>query len=192
MSDRAQAATIAAILAAKPAVGVRAWLDRLAAALAAETRLAAATVADLTDRGRPRWGTRTAEDAAAYVDFWAELTTRHAVPMLRGGYADVLLLLGDRGRAREALDIYLAAARRDPEVFIPFAADFADVATAVGARMEYELVMLRFYVSQVALGEMDEDDLREAMQQVLADHAGAPGLVEEVRAITSAVLGPSR
>jgi len=85
-----QSDTIAAILAARPAGNIRAWLDRLASALDGAAALDAATIADLVARARPHWGVTSVAEAADYVDFWSRLTARHDQPALRGAYADVL------------------------------------------------------------------------------------------------------
>ncbi len=174
---------IATILAERPRDEVRGWLDRLAAALASETSLEPGTVADMVNRGRPRWGVSSADAAAAYVEFWSELTARHDSPALRAGYADVLYLLGPRERAREALDAFLAAAHRDPEVFILYSADFGDLATKLDARKEFELAKIAYYAHCVDQGCMDEADLRDSVRELLAEYPDDPELRSRLRAI---------
>jgi hypothetical protein len=178
-----QAQRIATTLAAQPKHDVRAWLQQLAAALASEASLEPDTVADLVARGRPRWGVSSADDAAAYVDFWATLSARHDAPALRGAFADVLYLLGPKPRVREALDVFLAAARRDPEVFIAYAGDFTDLAADLGATKELDLVKIRFYAHRVDQGQMDLSELQDAVREMLEAYPHDTALRDELRAI---------
>lgn len=178
-----QAEMVAAILTARSEDDIAGWLDRLTAALSAESTLQPDTVVELVARARPRWGVRSAADAAAYVAFWSHLTALHNLPALRGAYADVLYLLGPKTRAREALDVYLAAARSDPEVFIEYAGDFGDLATTLGAQLAFELAKISFYARRVDQGQMDEAELRDAVRELLAAHPDDPALREQLRAV---------
>ncbi len=123
----AVARRVAAVLAARDPADVRGWLARLGAALAGEAALDRETVDDLVARGRPRWGVRSDDDAAAYVAFWADLVRRHPEPRLLAAYADVLHLLGGPARACEALGVFCDAVRRDPPVFIEYSGDFSEL-----------------------------------------------------------------
>jgi hypothetical protein len=184
-----QSDTIAAILSARPAGDIHAWLDRLAVALDAAASLEAATIADLVARARPHWGVKSAAEAADYIGFWSSLTARHDDPALRGAYADVLFLLGPPDRRREALDLYLAAARRDPEVFIAYAGDFGDLATELDARKDFEVVKIAFYARRVDQGEMEETELRDAVRDLLAEYRDDASLRDQLRAIAHRSLG---
>jgi hypothetical protein len=112
-----QSRRIAAVLASKDGSDLRGWLARLGVALAGEATLDRETISDLVDRGRPRWGVRTRDDGAAYVELWADLVRRYPDPRLIAGYSDVLYLLGGRERACEALTVFFEAVRRDPPVY---------------------------------------------------------------------------
>lgn len=184
-----QSDTIAAILSARPAGDIRSWLDRLAAVLDGAVSLEAATIADLVARARPHWGVKSAAEAADYVAFWSRLTARHDQPALRGAYADVLFLLGPPDRHREALDLYLAAARRDPEVFIAYAGDFGDLADALDARKDFEVAKISFYARRVDQGEMDEAELRDAVRDLLAEYRDDASLRDQLRAIAHHSFG---
>ncbi|HEX4422674.1 MAG TPA: hypothetical protein VH165_32385 [Kofleriaceae bacterium] len=169
-----QSDRVAALLKAKDPADIRGWLARLGAVLDAEPTLDPATIDDLVDRGRPRWGTRTPEDATSYVAFWTELARRHPTSKILGGYADVLLLLGGRQREREALDVYLKAASGDPDVFRTYAGDFSDVAKRHGSVTElaFELATIRFYARLVDRDDMEADELQQAVRELLAKYPG--------------------
>jgi hypothetical protein len=165
-----QSRRIAAVLASKDDADIRGWLARLGVALAGEATLDRETISDLVDRGRPRWGVRTPDDGAAYIELWADLVRRHPDPRLIAGYSDVLYLLGGRERACEALAVFFDAVRRDPSVFIEYSADFSDLATQCGpdAELEFELATIAFYAYGVDKGELDVEELQESVHELLA------------------------
>lgn len=174
----AQSRQIAAVLADKDDADVRGWLARLGAALAKEPTLDRETIDDLVSRGRPRWGVRSSEDAAAYVAFWADLARRDADPRIAAAYADVLHLLGGPERACEALGVFLDAVRRDPSVFVEYSGDFSELPARCGpaAALEFELAKIAFYADGVDKDEVDLETLQEAVHEVLARHGNDPGV----------------
>jgi hypothetical protein len=145
-------------------------------ALAGEATLDRETISDLVDRGRPRWGVRTRDDGAAYVELWADLVRRYPDPRLIAGYSDVLYLLGGRERACEALTVFFEAVRRDPPVFIEYSADFSEVSAQCGpdAKLEFELATIAFYAYCVDKGEMDVEELQESVHELLARYPDDP------------------
>lgn len=183
-----QSDRVAALLQAKDPSDIRGWLAKLRVVLDAEAALDPPTVDDLVDRGRPRWGTRTPEDAASYVAFWTELARRHPVPKILGGYADVLLLLGGRQRKHEALDVYLKAAAADPDVFLKYAGDFSDVAKQLGpvTELAFELATIRFYAQLVDRDDMEVEELQQAVRELLAKYPGDQHVRQRLEDIASA------
>jgi hypothetical protein len=173
---------VAKVLAAREPDNVRGWLARLCDAIAGEPVLDGETIDDLVSRGRPRWGVRSGDDAAAYVAFWADLTRRHDDPRLAAAYADVLHLLGGPERACEALGAFLTAVRREPRLFIEYAGDFSELAERCGpeAALDFELAKVAYYARRVDHGEMDVEELQDAVHDVLARYANAPRVRERV------------
>lgn len=191
----ARLADVAKHLGAKPADGpVRSWLDRLLALLSLAAELTAGVVADLVNRARPRWGVRTVDDGAAYVDFWSTLTTRFPVPALIAVYADVLYLVGPGERAMEALQTFFAAVRREPALFVEYAGDFSDLAETLGAQRDYDLAKVTSYAHLVDRREMEEPELREALRDLLEAHGANPAVGPALRAIAhrspQRIVGP--
>lgn len=189
----AQSRRIAAVLASKDNADIRGWLARLGALLAGESALDREAISDLVSRGRPRWGVRSSEDAAAYVSFWADLTRRYPDPRIAAAYSDVLHLLGGHERACEALRVFLDAVRRDPSVFIEYSGDFSELPSQCGpaAELDFELATIAYYAYLVDKGEMDVEELQEAVHEVLARHGADPAvrarLFEIARTSTGAV-----
>jgi hypothetical protein len=189
----AQAQRIAAVLASKDSAGIAGWLARLAASLDGEPTLDRETISDLVSRGRPRWGVRSSEDAAAYLAFWADLVRRHPDPRIAAAYSDVLHLLGGHERACEALRVFLDAARRDPSVFIEYSGDFSEIPPQCGpaAELDFELATVAYYAHCVDEGEMDAAELQESVHELLARHGDDPAvrarLFEIARGVTGAI-----
>lgn len=177
-----QAQRVAQVLGAREPDNIRGWLARLGAAIAGEPALDGDTVDDLVARGRPRWGVRSSDDAAAYVAFWADLARRHDDPRLAAAYADVLHLLGGAERACEALGAFVAAVRREPRLFIEYAGDFSELAERCGpeAALDFELARTAYYARRVDDGEMDVEELQEAVREVLARYSDAPEVRERL------------
>ncbi len=181
----AQSRRIAAVLASKDDADIRGWLAGLGAALAGEATLDRETIDDLVSRGRPRWGVRTPDDGAAYIELWADLVRRYPDPRLIAGYSDVLYLLGGRERACEALRVFFDAVRRDPSVFIEYSADFSELAPQCGpgAELELELAKIAFYAYLVDKGEMDVEELQASVHELLAQYRDEPrvrGRLDEI------------
>jgi hypothetical protein len=174
----AQSRRIAAVLASKDKANIRGWLARLGASLAGDVALDRETIGDLVSRGRPRWGVRSSEDAAAYVAFWADLTRRYPDPQIAAAYSDVLHLLGGHERACEALGVFLDAVRRDPSVFIEYSGDFSELPAQCGpaAELEFEVAKIAFYAYCVDKGEMDVEELQESVHEVLARYRDDPAV----------------
>jgi hypothetical protein len=174
----AQSQRIAAVLASKDKADIPGWLARLGASLAGEPALDRETISDLVSRGRPRWGVRASEDAAAYVAFWADLMQRHPDPRIAAAYSDVLHLLGGHERACEALRVFLDAVRRDPSVFIEYSGDFSELPTQCGpaAELDFELATLAYYAHRVDEGAMDLETLQDAVHELLARHGDDPAV----------------
>lgn len=177
----AQAQRIAAMLASRPP-DVRDWLARLAAALAAEPRLEDGVIDDLVARARPRWGVRSADDAAAYVAFWRDLVQHHDDPRLLAAYSDVLYLLGGPERAYEALRLFVDAVRRYPLVFIEYAGDFSEVAERCGpaAALDFDLAKIAFYARRVDDGGMEAAELQDEVHRVLTLYREVPDVRERL------------
>jgi hypothetical protein len=189
----AQSRRIAAVLAGKDNADIRGWLARLDASLTGEHALDRETISDLVSRGRPRWGVGSSEDAAAYIALWADLTRRYPDPRIAAAYSDVLHLLGGHERACEALRVFLDAVRRDPSVFIEYSGDFSELPSQCGpaAELDFELATIAYYAYLVDKGEMDVEELQEAVHEVLARHGADPAvrtrLFEIARTSTGAV-----
>jgi hypothetical protein len=175
---------VARHLGVKPTEGpVRPWLDALLAVLATAHELPTPVVADLVARARPRWGARTVDDGAAYVELWSALATRFPVPALVAAYADVLYLVGPVDRAMEALQALFAAVRREPAIFVEYAGDFSELAEKLGAQRDYALAKVTFYAHLVDRGEMEESELRDAVRELLDAHGTDPTVRPALRRI---------
>mgnify|MGYP000724042749 CR=1 FL=1 len=160
------------------------WLARLESVLT-EPTLDQESVRALVDRGRPRWGVRDDDDASAYLAFWSRLVARYDEPRLQAASADVVYLLGGPSRSCTALAIFLAAVARDPEVFVEYSGDFVEVAKECGRvqQVDFEVAKIRFYAALVDRGELDADDLRDAVREILATYGDEPELRSRLRAI---------
>jgi len=174
----AQSQRIAAVLASKDNADIPGWLARLGASLAGEPTLDRETISDLVSRGRPRWGVRSSDDAAAYIAFWADLMRRYPDPRIAAAYSDVLHLLGGHERACEALRVFLDAVRRDPSVFIEYSGDFSELPAQCGpaAEIDFELATIAYYAHRVDEGAMDLETLQDAVHELLARHGGDPAV----------------
>jgi hypothetical protein len=192
----AQSRRIAAVLVTKDNADIRGWLARLGAALAEEAALDRETIDDLVSRGRPRWGVRSSDDGAAYIEFWADLVKRYPDPHLIGGYSDVLHLLGGDERSCEALGVFFDAVRRDPSVFIEYCGDFSYLPPQCGhaAELEFELATIAFYAYRADQGDMELlEELQEAVHELLARYPEDPDVrarLFEIARRTSAVSSP--
>ena len=186
-----QGSHVAAVLNARDLADVPGWLARLAAVLAADATLDRETIEDLVARGRPRWGVQSADEAAAYVAFWADLVKRHDTPQLTAAYADVLYLLGGQSRTCEALGVFIESVRRDPSVFIEYAGNFSELPPQCGpaAELDYELAKIAYYAHRVDAGAMDAAELQDAVRGVLAGHGGDPGVRARLLEIARSSLG---
>jgi hypothetical protein len=94
-------------------------------------------------------------------------------------------LLGGPSRSCEALEIFLAAVARRPEVFVEYSGNFVDVAKECGRaqQIEFELGKITFYGALVDRGEMDDVELRDAVREVLTTYGDDPELRSRLRAI---------
>lgn len=180
-----QAARVAQFLQAKRVDDVFAWIRGLHGLLASETALEAATVQDLVARARPRWGVSSPEEARAYVDLWDWLVQRFPIPALIAAHADVLYLLGGPPRRSDVLCEFARAVTAEPELFVKYSGDFADLAenSDPDARLLFELAKIRFYVHEVDRGEMDEHELQDAVHDVLARYPARADVRAELHGI---------
>jgi hypothetical protein len=160
------------------------WLARLESVFT-EPTLDQDSMRALIDRGRPRWGVRSDEDAIAYLAFWSRLVARYDEPRLQAARADVVYLLGGPSRSCEALAIFLAAVARDPEVFVEYSGNFVEAAKECGRaqQVDFEVAKIRFYAALVDRGEMDDVELRDAVRDILATYGDDPELRSRLRAI---------
>jgi tetratricopeptide (TPR) repeat protein len=125
-------------------------------------------------------GARLAAEQGDILWFWKTLADRSGSPHALACYADALLA-GGRERAEEAVDCFLAAFDRRPELLGEFGDDLHDLARELGGArwLRTQLAGLRAAVADGGEGE----DVREIYCELLEEYHADQAALTAIRAV---------